>query len=155
MKTRKILVSIVIILILFAFYSMTDNIATNENVPEESNLLESEIAEDGYYSSPDDVADYLHLYGKLPGNYLTKKEARDLGWVSSDGNLWQVTDKRSIGGDHFGNYEGLLPDADGRKWKECDVNYSGGYRGAERLVFSNDGLIYYTKDHYESFEKMY
>ncbi len=155
MKTRKILVSIVIILILFAFYSMTDNIATNENVPEESNLLESEISEDGYYTSPHDVADYLHLYGKLPGNYLTKSEARDLGWVSSDGNLWEVTDKMSIGGDHFGNYEGLLPDADGRKWKECDVNYSGGYRGAERLVFSNDGLIYYTKDHYESFEKMY
>ncbi len=61
----------------------------------------------------------------------------------------------SIGGDHFGNYEGLLPDATGRKWHECDVNYSGGYRGAERLVYSNDGLIYYTEDHYESFEKMY
>jgi hypothetical protein len=155
MKTRKILVSIVIILMLFALYSMTDNITTNENITEESNILESEISEDGYYTSPDDVADYLHLYGKLPGNYLTKKKARDLGWVSSDGNLWEVTDKMSIGGDHFGNYEGLLPDGDGRKWNECDVNYNGGYRGAERLVYSNDGLVYYTEDHYESFEKMY
>jgi len=66
-----------------------------------------------------------------------------------------VTDQMCIGGDYFGNYEDLLPDANGRKWNECDVNYSGGYRGAERLVYSNDGLVYYTEDHYESFEKMY
>lgn len=121
----------------------------------DSKLIEKEIIESGNYTSPDDVADYLHLYGKLPGNYLTKQEARDLGWISTEGNLWDVTDQMSIGGDHFGNYEGLLPDVAGRKWHECDVNYSGGYRGAERLVYSNDGLIYYTEDHYESFERVY
>jgi hypothetical protein len=118
------------------------------------NLVEKEIAESGYYTSPDDVTDYLHLYGKLPGNYLTKQEAKDLGWISTDGNLWDVTDQMSIGGDYFGNREGLLPNADGRSWQECDVNYKGGYRGAERLVYSNDGLIYYTEDHYESFTKL-
>lgn len=61
----------------------------------------------------------------------------------------------SIGGDRFGNREGLLPDAEGRKWYECDINFSGGFRGAERIVYSNDGLIYYTSDHYESFTQLY
>ncbi|BES65062.1 hypothetical protein SANA_15010 [Gottschalkiaceae bacterium SANA] len=117
-------------------------------------IEESIIVEDGYYISPEDVGEYLHLYGQLPGNYLTKSEARDLGWVSEDGNLWEVTDQMSIGGDRFGNREGLLPKADGRKWFECDVNYAGGYRGAERVVFSNDGLVYYTEDHYESFTEI-
>ncbi|MCK9253846.1 MAG: ribonuclease, partial [Clostridiales bacterium] len=79
----------------------------------------------------------------------------DLGWDASRGNLWEVTDRMSIGGDRFGNREGLLPDQEGRVWYECDVNYNGGYRGAERLVYSNDGLIYYTDDHYQSFTRMY
>jgi hypothetical protein len=135
--------------------NLIDQGVVDENTAIEFSLVEKEIAEDGHYTSPDDVADYLHLYGKLPGNYLTKQESRDLGWVSTEGNLWDVTDQMSIGGDHFGNYEGLLPDDAGRKWHECDVNYSGGYRGAERLVYSNDGLIYYTEDHYESFERAY
>lgn len=109
------------------------------------------IEEAGYYTSPEDVGEYLHLYGQLPGNYLTKSEARDLGWINEDGNLWEVTNEMSIGGDQFGNREGLLPKADDRRWYECDVNYTGGYRGAERVVYSNDGLVYYTEDHYESF----
>ena len=61
----------------------------------------------------------------------------------------------SIGGDKFGNREGLLPKEDGRQYYECDVNYQGGYRGAERIVFSNDGLIFYTDDHYNSFTQLY
>jgi hypothetical protein len=135
--------------------NLIDQGVVDENIAMDCNLIVKEIVEDGYYTSPDDVADYLYLYGKLPGNYLTKEEAKDLGWVSTDGNLWEVTDEMSIGGDYFGNYEGLLPEGNGRKWNECDVNYSGGYRGAERLVYSNDGLIYYTEDHYESFKKLY
>lgn len=101
--------------------------------------------------SPKSVAAYLRENGELPPYYLTKGEARDLGWVAEDGNLWEVTDKGVIGGDRFGNREGLLPDAQGRTWYEADVNYQGGHRGAERLVFSNDGLIFYTDDHYDSF----
>ncbi len=107
------------------------------------------------YFETDEVALYLHAFGELPPNYLTKDEARDLGWVSSKGNLWDIGEGFVIGGDTFGNREGLLPDAKGRKWYECDVNYFGGYREAERLVFATDGLIYYTGDHYETFELLY
>jgi ribonuclease T1 len=113
------------------------------------------LAEDGSYTSAEDVCLYLQLYGRLPDNYITKNEAKDLGWQSSEGNLWQIAPGKSIGGDRFGNYEGLLPEADGRKWFECDINYQGGYRGAERILYSNDGLIYYTDDHYESFTQLY
>lgn len=113
------------------------------------------IAENGAYSKAEEVAEYIHTYRKLPKNYLTKKEAAALGWESSKGNLWNVSDKMSIGGDIYGNREGRLPNANGRKWYECDVNYNGGFRGSERIVFSNDGLIYYTKDHYETFKKLY
>ncbi|MBR6521857.1 MAG: ribonuclease [Oscillospiraceae bacterium] len=113
------------------------------------------IDEYGWYDAPEDVAEYIHTYGKLPENFISKNEARDLGWVSSEGNLWDVAYGMSIGGDKFGNREGLLPDAKGRTWYECDVNYSGGFRGDERIVYSNDGLIYYTDDHYESFTQLY
>ena len=119
-------------------------------VPEPAETQLSEI-----YTSPEDVAEYLVLYEHLPDNFITKNQARDLGWDSSKGNLWDVAPGMSIGGDRFGNYEGLLPDADGRRWTECDVNYEGGYRGAERIIFSNDGLIYYTDDHYKSFTQLW
>ena len=99
------------------------------------------------------MAYYLHTYGHLPDNYMTKSEAQDAGWVSSGGNLWEVAYGSSIGGDRYWNSEGLLPK--GEKYYECDVNYEGGYRGAERIVYSEDGDIYYTSDHYESFEKLY
>ena len=113
------------------------------------------LAKDGSYTSPDDVAEYLHFYGHLPDNFITKNEARDLGWDSQAGNLDEVAPGMSIGGDTFGNREGLLPKADGRKYYECDVNYEGGYRGEERIVYSSDGLIFYTDNHYESFEQLY
>lgn len=113
------------------------------------------IDEDGRYTDPYDVAEYIHTYNKLPANFITKKEAVESGWESDEGNLWEVTDEMSIGGDYFGNREGKLPKKDGRKWFECDVNYSGGYRGEERIVYSNDGLIYYTDDHYETFTQLY
>ena len=113
------------------------------------------ILEKGSYTTPEDVAEYIHTFGTLPDNFITKNEAEALGWVSSEGNLWDVADGMSIGGDRFGNYEKLLPDADGRKWTECDVNYTGGFRGGERIVFSNDGLIFYTNDHYKTFVQLY
>ena len=116
---------------------------------------EGTLDPDGEYLSRDDVALYIHLYGKLPPNFLTKNEAKVLGWESSKGNLWVVRPGCAIGGDRFRNYEGQLPDAPGRVYYECDVNYSGGYRGAERIVFSNDGLVYYTADHYETFTLLY
>ena len=123
--------------------------------PDEDAEQPASLAEDGRYYSKEDVCEYLITYGHLPSNFLTKDEAEDLGWVSNKGNLWDVTDRMCIGGDRFGNREGLLPDKKGRIWYECDVNYEGGYRTAERIVYSNDGLIYYTDDHYESFTQLY
>jgi predicted small lipoprotein YifL len=122
---------------------------TSEN--NESSLID----EYGIYTDPYEVAEYIFTYNKLPANFITKKEAIEAGWESDRGNLWEVTDEMSIGGDYFGNREGKLPKKDGRKWFECDVNYSGGYRGEERIVYSNDGLIYYTDDHYETFTRLY
>lgn len=114
------------------------------------------LVEYGYdYYLPDEVALYLHAFEELPPNYITKSEAQDYGWDSREGNLWDVAYGFCIGGDRFGNREGLLPKEKGRQYYEADVNYEGGFRGGERLVFSNDGLIYYTADHYESFELLY
>lgn len=117
--------------------------------------LAAELDEYASYTAPDDVAAYLNTYQRLPSNFITKREAADLGWESQRGNLWDVTDELSIGGDVFGNREGLLPKQSGRVWYECDVNYFGGYRGAERIVYSNDGLIFYTDDHYQTFVQLY
>lgn len=121
----------------------------------EPQTVSSSVVEGQAYSTKEDVAAYLNEFGELPPNYLTKKEAETLGWDNSEGNLWEVTDQMSIGGDRFGNYEELLPEAKGRVYYEADINYDGGFRGAERIVFSNDGLIFYTGDHYETFEQLY
>ncbi len=107
--------------------------------------------EDGWYSTMEEVAVYLTLYEKLPGNFISKYDAENLGWDNRKGNLDKVAPGCSIGGNRFGNYEGLLPEAKGRKYTECDINYDGGYRNGERIVFSNDGLIFYTSDHYQTF----
>ena len=113
------------------------------------------VTEDGTYTSKEEVALYIHTYGKLPSNYVTKKEAQAAGWDNKKGNLQKVIPGASIGGDRYGNYEGLLPDKKGRKYFECDIDYEGGYRDAKRIVYSNDGLIFYTEDHYKSFETLY
>lgn len=127
-----------------------------ESLPESNeNNSENPLDENGRYTSPEDVALYIHQYNKLPVNFITKNEAKKLGWDNQKGNLWDVTDQMSIGGDRFGNYEGVLPEAEGRTWKECDVNYQGGYRGSERLLYSSDGLIFYTADHYQTFTQLY
>lgn len=132
-----------------------DPVPSDPAVPETPEPVEETLDEDGYYTSKEDVALYLHIYGHLPDNYLTKSEAKDLGWVASEGNLWDVTDHMSIGGDSFGNREGKLPKKKGRKYYECDIDYDGGTRNAKRIIYSNDGLIYYTGDHYNTFELLY
>ena len=107
------------------------------------------------YSTWEEVAEYIHLFNELPPNYIKKNDAMDLGWESTLGNLYEVTGGKSIGGDRFYNNDRKLPNKKGRKYYECDVEYYGGYRGAERLVYSNDGLIFYTKDHYATFTQLY
>ena len=109
------------------------------------------LPEDGSYTSAEDVAAYLVTYGHLPGNFMTKKEARALGWEG--GSLEPYAPGMCIGGDYFGNYEGVLP-ADA-EYHECDIDTLGAQkRGAKRLVYSDDA-IYYTEDHYESFTLLY
>lgn len=109
---------------------------------------------DGWYYDVENVVLYLDTYGELPENFITKNDANELGW--SGGSVEKYKDGAAIGGDTFGNREGLLPKADGRKYTECDIDTDGkSSRGAERLVFSNDGLYFYTDDHYESFSEIY
>ena len=129
--------------------------AEKSEPPEETAELEqAAIDEDGEYTSREEVALYIHTYGKLPQNFIKKNEAKKLGWEG--GSLEPYAPGRSIGGDRFGNYEGLLPEAEGRRYTECDIDTMGrSSRGAKRIVFSNDGLIYYTGDHYKSFELLY
>ena len=106
------------------------------------------------YDTKDEVALYLHLFGELPPHFVTKKEAQDLGW--SGGEVEKFIPGAAIGGDYFGNYEGLLPKKKGRKYYECDIGTVGrSSRGAKRIIYSNDGLIYYTDDHYENFTLLY
>ncbi len=112
------------------------------------------LDEGGTFTSKDDVALYIQTYNHLPDNFITKKEAQELGWPGGD--LSEYAPGKCIGGDRFGNYEGLLPKKNGRTYYECDIDTLGAKtRGAKRIIYSNDGLIYYTEDHYESFELLY
>ena len=130
---------------------IVEETAEPEAEPEEEAPL---LDEHGTYDSKEDVALFIHLYGRLPDNYMSKKEAEKLGWEG--GSLERYAPGMCIGGSRFGNYEGLLPEAKGRTYTECDIDTLGANsRGAKRIVFSNDGLIYYTDDHYESFELLY
>ncbi len=126
-----------------------------ETLQESATEKEVQVEENGNYTSKEEVALYIHTYGRLPANYITKKEAQDMGWDPSKGNLSDILPGMSIGGSAFGNYEGALPRANGRRYFECDIDYDGGYRGAKRLVYSNDGLVFYTEDHYNTFEQIY
>ena len=93
----------------------------------------------------------LQQTGKLPDNFITKAEAQSLGWKSGK----VVPDGKSIGQEPYSNKEGLLPNAPNRQWYEADINYQGTKsRGEERLLYSNDGLLYFTRDHYETIESM-
>ena len=118
---------------------------------EEFTIYITDIEEGEYYYDLESVVTYLECYGELPDNYITKKEARSLGW--DGGTPERYLEGSAIGGDTFGNREGLLPEGD---YTECDLNTLGkDSRGAERLVFSDDGRYYHTEDHYESFTEVW
>ena len=144
-----------------AIILLSDARVTSQAVVDALNSLEAPTAStaaipenpDKPLTDPQDIADYIFLYGKLPPNFITKKQAQNLGWDSS--YVSDVAPGKSIGGDRFGNYEGLLPDKKGRQWYEADCYYTKGKRNAYRILFSNDGLVYYTDDHYESFTQMF
>lgn len=128
--------------------------SSSKNDISESTLKKAEntVEKDGVYTTPAMVAAYIHTFNKLPQNYITKKEAQQLGWSASKNYVSDVAPGKSIGGDSFGNREGLLPKG---KYRECDINYKRGKRNAERIIYNSDGDIYYTGDHYNSFTKLY
>ena len=153
--TSVIAVALVIILSLLGFGQDANTPSTPITEPTTVTTAPVQtLDEDGHYNSKEDVALYIHLYGKLPENYITKAECQDLGYSTQQAS--SAVPDGAIGGDKFGNREGLLPDAPGRTWTECDIDTWGkASRGTKRIVFSNDGLVYYTDDHYESFELLY
>lgn len=97
------------------------------------------------------VIDYVRQNHKLPNYYITKNEAKKQGWNASKGNLCEVLPGKAIGGDRFGNREKKLPQ--GENYYEADVNYNCGNRNADRIIFTRNGDVYLTKNHYKSFEK--
>ncbi|MCS3870977.1 hypothetical protein J3D55_003893 [Chryseobacterium ginsenosidimutans] len=97
------------------------------------------------------VINYVKQNHKLPDYYLTKNEARQQGWNPAKGNLCDVLPGKAIGGDTFGNREGNLPNDE--KYFEADVNYTCGNRNSDRIIFTKNGDVYLTKNHYKSFEK--
>lgn len=157
MTKRKFYALLVLLILLGTVFSRGFDFALPEtpaDVTDATGLTVELLDEDGWYYGAHDVAMYLDTYGHLPGNYITKDEARELGWEG--GSLKDYAPGKAIGGDRFGNREGLLPDKDGRVYYECDiVSPDADSRGASRIVYSNDGLIYFTRDHYESFELLY
>ncbi len=98
---------------------------------------------------------YISKYGRLPGNYITKQQANKLGWINYLGNLGIVAPGKIIGGDVYRNRDGHLPYAPGRIWYEADINYDSGYRNLHRIIYSNDGLIFATYDHYLTFVQIH
>lgn len=166
MKNFLSILAAVVLVVLISLFSPSEEEPTTVEIPpvivhteatvaaETENSLPEEVLldPDGSYTTKEDVALYIHTYGELPDNFITKSEARKLGWEG--GGLDDYAYGKCIGGDRFGNNEKLLPED--REYLECDINtLHKSKRGAERLVFSEDGLIYYTDNHYESFELLY
>ena len=140
------LVSIVLVLLLVL---LGGNQILNKDAAPEAAAVQS-----GPIIAPEEVAAYLFEHGELPDNFITKKEAEALGWDSRHNHVSDVAPGKSIGGDHYGNYEKVLPEEKGRTWQECDINYTEGPRNAYRICYSSDGLVYYSDDHYKTFTQM-
>ena len=94
---------------------------------------------------------FLKYVGKLPVEYISKDYARSQGWRSKNGNLSDVLPGKVIGGDRYTNRDGKLPQAEGRVWYEADFDYTSGFRNDSRILYSSDGLIFVTYDHYKTF----
>lgn len=152
---KKILKTVLVLLLVFTVYYIKARIELeNPVVPDEPPIQTEVLDEFGIYTTKEDVAQYLVTYNRLPDNFITKKQAESLGWTG--GGLDDYAPNKCIGGDYFGNYEELLPTEKGRKYYECDIDtLNKKSRGSKRIIFSNDGYIYYTADHYETFELLY
>ena len=165
--TQKISAVFILLLMFISLFgcSATNKAAANkqqdnhvETIKSEDKKIDSSQNEDSKNQKTindfQGVADYIHKNGTLPENFITKEQADKLGWKPG-GDLNKVAPGKSIGGDIFRNAEKSLPDAPNRIWHECDINYNGGHRGDDRILYSNDGLIYSTSDHYKTFKVLY
>lgn len=150
-KNRAVVIIIVIALFLLNFFNKKGNRANTQIQPTAASVSNTQNIE--HLTDESLVVPYVKEHHRLPPCYLTKNEARKLGWDPQQGNLCDVLPGRAIGGDRFSNREHALPDAPGRKWFEADINFDCGRRGADRLLFSSDGLMYVTKNHYQTFQR--
>ena len=153
---RRMLCLLLTLIILASAFACAAELVSVPTTPEQVDLpvysdeTPCPVSEDGEYWKKNDVALYIHLFGHLPDNYITKEKAQALGWEG--GSLEPYAPGKSIGGDRFGNYERRLPNG---SYRECDIDTRGRPRGAKRLVFTQDGKkIYYTHDHYSTFEEV-
>ena len=124
-------------------------------VPETPTAVPEPTATPGPLEEAQRIADYFFEYGELPDNFITKKQAQALGWDNMVNYVSDVAPGKSIGGDYFGNYEQLLPVVKGRKYYEADCFYRGGKRNAYRIIYSTDGHVWYTEDHYNTFIELF
>lgn len=142
----RILVAVVIAIVIAGFSALRGNDRAITNVPA---VAEGQSIDQ--LTQQKRVVSYLQQHQRLPDYYITKKQAREQGWDARNGNLCSVLPGKAIGGDRFSNREGQLPAARSRVWREADINYQCGRRGADRLLYSSDGLIFVTRDHYKNF----
>ena len=163
MKTLKISFAFLFSALLVACSTPTVSDDESEEIEQTSSSDVSKksiyeaVEESGLYTTKDSVAAYLCKFDKLPGNYVGKDEGISI-YESKTGktfskwnfNPW-TTLGVMIGGDVFDNREGLLPSG---CYHEADVDYSAKNRGTKRLIYQSDCVIYYTADHYETFNKL-
>lgn len=113
------------------------------------------LDEDGVYTAKDEVAFYIDTYQKLPSNYITEQEAVEMGWDPVNGDLSKIAPGMSIGGDPYENENKMLPEKEGRHFYICDVEYEQGARNDQRIIYSDDGLVFYTEDYCKTFVQLY
>ena len=154
-KTALLAALLLTVILLLMGCGQTERMATANPTEALTLVTPAPTEQAGPIIEPQAIADYLFEHGELPENFITKEEAQALGWDSSRNYVSDVAPGKSLGGTYFGNYERKLPKAKGRVYHECDCNYTGGKRGAERIVYSSDGRVWYTADHYETFTELF
>ncbi len=152
MKRNRLVAGFVL---LVAAIMLLTGCAANASGNKNQNYTKQEAAASEALDEAQRIADYIFENGKLPDNFIRKQEAERLGWDSRYNYVSDVAPGKSIGGDRFGNYEERLPVVQGRKYYEADCWYRGGKRNAYRIIYSSDGHVWYTGDHYSTFVELF
>jgi len=145
-------IGIIVIAVLGGVFGLSGISDSNSQDTANSTYSNVSVVESGEYISAYEVASYIKQFHKLPGNYITKKEAQSYGWHG--GPLKEYAPGKSIGGDVFTNRQGILPHSE-KKYIECDIDANGTSRGPKRIVYSTENYrVYYTEDHYNTFTEI-